>query len=448
MRKFGWLSVVVALCLVGVACGSRKSESSGGGGTSDTTAAAAAAGTFGTLTNVCGPGDAKGATAQGVTDTEIRVGTVADPGYTGAPGLDQELFDTAKAFSEWCNDAGGIQGRKIKVDYLDAALFNYKDRITEACAQNFSLVGGGAVLDDTGSQDRVDCGLPDIAGYVVSAQATGADLLYQPLPNPVNVQQIGDYNFVTGKDPSLKSAVGILTANFAATKLTADKIKAAYEKVGSTIVYQADYNPTGEANWAPFVSAMKSAGVKTLYFVGEYNNLVALQKSMNDQGWFPEATFTPPSFYDDSYVATGGATAKNTYMAIVFHQFAEASKYPAVQQYLDILAASGPKKKPAMLGMQAFSAWLMFAKVAASCGSNLTRDCLLTGAGQVSDWTGGGLHSASNPGKNEPANCVAVLQVTPTGFTQIDPGSSDGFTCSPDNLVSISIDAPAGAKKK
>jgi len=450
VRKLRWVSVVVVVCLAAAACGSRKTDNSSApstGGNASTTTVAAAPGSFGDLSNVCGAGNAAGATAEGVTDTEIRVGTISDPGATVAPGLDQEFFDTAKAFTDWCNAAGGIQGRKIKVDLLDAALFNYKDRITEACAQDFSLVGGGGVFDDTGVQDRVNCGLPDIAGYTVSSQATMADLMIQPIPNPIGSQQMGNYQFLVKSNPSLADGVGIMTAQITAGQVSAAKEKAAFEKLGAKVVYETQYSPAGEANWTPFVTAMKAAGVKTLAFIGESGNLVGLQKAMNDQGWYPDATVLDASFYKQVYPDTGGPTAKNSFTNIYFHPFADAAKYPATQQYLDILKASGPKNPPAMLGATAWSAWLMFAKSAAACGSNLTRDCLMTEAAKLTDWTGGGLHAKTQPAKNTMADCVAVLQVTDKGFTQVDPGSDGGFTCDPNNVVSVSIDAAPGAKK-
>ena len=49
------------------------------------------------------------------------------------------------------------------------------------------MVGGGAVFDDTGVKDRLECMLPDIAGFVVTPVARGSDLLIQPLPNPPGV---------------------------------------------------------------------------------------------------------------------------------------------------------------------------------------------------------------------------------------------------------------------
>jgi hypothetical protein len=152
----------VALSLVAAACS--RSESSGGSTSTTSGGGGAAAGTFGSLGTVCGSGDAKGATAQGVTNTEIRVGTVADPGFAGRPGLNQELFDAATVFTKWCNEAGGIAGRTIKVDLLDAKLVEYRQRILEACDQDFALVGGGAVFDDAAQKDRLNCLLPDSPG--------------------------------------------------------------------------------------------------------------------------------------------------------------------------------------------------------------------------------------------------------------------------------------------
>src|SRR5262245_40006139 len=77
-------------------------------------------GTFGDLKDRCGPGDASGATARGVTNDSIKVTTMADPGNSFSPGLGQEYFDTAEAFVKWCNDAGGILGRKIELTTRDA----------------------------------------------------------------------------------------------------------------------------------------------------------------------------------------------------------------------------------------------------------------------------------------------------------------------------------------
>lgn len=140
---------------------------------------------------MCGPGDATGDTAQGVTGDSIQVGTISDPGFVGRPGLNQELFDASNVFVEWCNAAGGINGREIEIVERDAALTEFKQRITEACQEEFMLVGGGAVFDETGQEERLGCLLPDIPAYQVSPAARGADLAVRPLPTALDELPIG-----------------------------------------------------------------------------------------------------------------------------------------------------------------------------------------------------------------------------------------------------------------
>ena len=91
-------------------------------------------------------------TGRGISNTEIRIGVLADPGNTVAPGLEQEFFDAADGFSKWCNAAGGINGRKIVIDKWDAKLFNVGQAVTSACQKDFMLVGGGNAIDDAGRE--------------------------------------------------------------------------------------------------------------------------------------------------------------------------------------------------------------------------------------------------------------------------------------------------------
>ena len=147
---------------------------------------ATSAGDFGDLKGVCGPGDASGATAQGVTDDAIQVGTIADPGFVGRPGLNQEIFDAAEVFTSWCNEAGGINGRKIEGVERDAKLTEYKQRVTESCQEDFMLVGSGGVFDETGQEERLGCMLPEIAGFQVSPEARDSDLAVRPVPAAID----------------------------------------------------------------------------------------------------------------------------------------------------------------------------------------------------------------------------------------------------------------------
>src|SRR5580658_10015964 len=142
--------------------------------------------TFGTLPSPCGPGHATGATEQGVTNSTINIAYGDDRGFSGSPGLDQEMGDAVKAMIAWCDAQGGINGRKIVGDYYDAAVTNVGSVMTQACKTDFMLVGEGFALDGTAEQTRLGCNLAAVPGFTVSPVVATAYEMYQASPNPIN----------------------------------------------------------------------------------------------------------------------------------------------------------------------------------------------------------------------------------------------------------------------
>src|SRR5256885_1999185 len=96
-RAFSTL-VVIAVIIGLSACG-RGNDTATGGAPSTvatvTTKAAPTTASFGDLRDVCGPGPAGTtlrATDTGVTAATIQVSAFSDVGFSGRPGLNQELF--------------------------------------------------------------------------------------------------------------------------------------------------------------------------------------------------------------------------------------------------------------------------------------------------------------------------------------------------------------------
>jgi ABC-type branched-subunit amino acid transport system substrate-binding protein len=446
------LAVVVCIGLVAAACSRSDDGSEGSEPTNDsttaTTAAKGGAVDFGTLQNVCQPGDAKGATAQGVTDDSIRIATFSDPGFAGRPGLNQELFDSAEVFAAWCNDAGGINGREIIVDKKDAALTNYQARMVEACQDDFLMVGGGAVFDNTGVEERLTCMLLDIAGYAVTPQARGADLLIQPLPNKPGYISIGDYQWLAKEYPDSKKHVGILTGDIQTTVKVGRDDREYLEKNGFEIVYNETFPAVGVATWTPYVQAIKDRGVKGLVWVGEPEGLAKFVTELRNAGVTLDWIRTPPNHYDPSVIDIAGPALDNVYIWSGFPLFEEAEDNPAIQQYLDLFAEYKPNAKTkALLGLQAWSAWLLFAQLARDCGSDLTRRCIYDKAQEVHEWTGGGLHAASDPGNNTGSGCYLLVEATPDGFERVKIDTNDGvFNCGEKNTYFVKEGSDEGVK--
>lgn len=442
-----WTAVAIGAALVLAACG-RSDAEIGSTPTSSTTPSTSAAGSgdFGSLTKVCQSGDATGSTAQGVTPTEIKIGTFADPGFVGRPGLDQELFDTAEVFSKWCNAAGGINGRKIVVDEHDSALFDVKARMTDACAQDFFLVGGGAVFDNNGVQTRLQCLLPDVPGYVVTAEARGADLLVEPLPNPIDNIAVGEYRFLGKKFPATTKHVGILTGDLPTTITVAKQAEEAVKRLGWDVVYNDQYPSAGPTSWAPYASAMKDKGVQGLIWVGEPENLAKLEVDMKDVSFAPQWVRADTNHYDQKLLDVGGDAVANTYIPSAFVPFEQADTSPAMQQYLDAFAKYKPgAKAKALLGAQAWSAWLLFAEAAKGCGSDLTRTCVYDNAKKIHDWTGGGLHAVTDPGAGKGTKCFTLLEADAGTVTVVGVKPNTGiFNCSEQNRLTLKGDYGKG----
>lgn len=454
MKRSRALALLTVLVLVAAACG--RSDSPAASSTASTASSSAAtaqsrldAGSFGDITNVCRAADgsgqkASGSTAPGVTDTEIHVGTLTDKGSTVKNGLTKEMFDAAVAFTTWCNKHGGILGRTLVLDDLDAKLFNYNDAITAACGKDFALVGGGAVFDDTDNGAREQCNLPNIAGYVVSAKARVAGLQVEPVPNPVDKLPVGQYLAINNIAPDALSHFGILTGNFPSTQLVRDQDVEGIGLLGGTVVYNQEYNATGESNWAPFVDDLKSKGVRAFEFVGEPENLEALQTAMSTAGYFPDVTMQQTNFYDTKYVTEGGANAKNTYIRSAFFPLELSDQSPATADYIKLMKEFNPSGKVAQLGVQGTSAWLLFAQAATACGSQLTAQCLIDKA-KVTGWTGAGLHAATDPATNTPPNCFLLIKLDNDKFVydETDTKPNQGkFNCDAKNLVTLTTSVP------
>ncbi len=442
------MAVLAVLVLAAAACSRSGSDTqaNGGGATSTTAAATTSAATFGTMDQpVCGPkpaGQTNAATGRGVTADQIEVGTISDPGFAGAPGLNQELFDASTVFTKWCNSLGGINGRLIKDDLLDAAIFDYNAKVTTACSQDFALVGGGGVFDSTGQKTRLTCLLPDYPAYLVTSEARGADLTTQVTPGPNNSLNFGMARYMAAKYPDSVNNVGYLTGNVATTITNKDQYEEAGQKLGfGKAVYDAQYNSTGEPTWTPIAQAIKDAGVKGLFYVGEPSDFSQLISALASINYKLEWITAAANQYDPKTLAGAGKALdfEPVYVGVGTTPFESDS--PAIKQYEALFDKYDPAstRKRAALGLNSFSAWLLFAQSVKSCGGNVTPKCVFDAAHKVTTWTGGGLQAPSNPSNGTKASaCMGIMKASSTGWTIVKwPPETGGFNCESSNVVAL-----------
>ncbi len=446
-------SAVLALLLVATAACSRDdgdttAESEGdpttttaGGGEGTDDATLLANGGFGDLEAVCQEGDAAGATAPGVTDTSITVGTMTDKGSV-VPGLNEEMYDTAVAFTEWCNEQGGILGRELILSDVDAKLFDYEPAVTEACGRDFALVGGGAVFDEDPNGVRVACELPNLAGYVVSAEGHTAELQVQPIPNPIYNIAMGRYAAALREFPDSGDRYAVMASAIPSVLLVKQQSIETAESLGMELVYEYDYQTQGETGWANFVREMEAADVKILEIIGQPQNLIELTDQMDIAGWYPDTILLSANFYDDLY-RQGASTEPNLFIQSVFYPLEMAADNKATQDYLDLMEQYNPDGKVALLGMQGLSSWLLFAEAATECGSDLTAACLLEQAEAQTAGTGGGLHSRQTPGNTQASPCFLILGLEEEGFVYNEQATAPDegiYNCDDEIVIEMSGD--------
>lgn len=199
--------------------------------------------------------------------------------------------------------------------------------------------------------------------------------------------------------------------------------------------------PTGTS----FANAIKDAGVTWLNFVGEGENLAALQTAMSEiDADAPEVTLQDANFYDQAYLGRRRRRRRGHVHPQRVRALEEADQNPATAQYIELVEAVDGKV--ALLGAQSMSGWLLFADAAKTCDDegNLTRTCVLDTAGSVTEWTGGGLHAPHDPSTNSGPPCTVVLQVEGGEFVRHAP-EGEGFACDDAYVAALEGDYSASA---
>jgi len=428
------------MSMVATACGGGRSDSGGGdnGGTNTTQGSGST--DFGDMASPCGPASGTNAagTDPGVTADSVSIAYGDDAGFAQSPGLNKEMSDAIKAMISWCNDQGGINGRTVKGNYYDAKILDVNNAMTSACeGNNFFLVGQGWSLDSAQEATRLGCGLPSVPTYTVSPQFAHGKLMYQPTPNPVDQMSIPAAFQMAAAFPDAVKKSAVMYGNYAATIDSTEKWELASQQAGwQYLSCPQVYNIQGESDWKPFVQRLKDCGAQVVYFTGSpYPNFENVLDAAAQIGYQPK-WITDANFYDEAFAKWNvSGNADNVYVRQAFIPLEEAAQNPATQQYLDIVNNTGGDVN--QLGMQAASAFLLWATAAKDCGSTLTSDCVMTALAKVHSWTGGGLHAETDPGANQPPDCGLVLKLDGTKYVQWNPAEAATYACSPDYVVKV-----------
>ncbi|MWA03286.1 ABC transporter substrate-binding protein [Actinomadura sp. LD22] len=424
------VAAFAAIALLAAGCGrsgTDNEEPSEGGGAKSRAVSA----DFGDLKNVCGPGSPTKAPEQGVTKDAIDVGVFSDVGFTKNP----ELEDAAKVFTSWCNELGGIKGRKLVPHIRDTKMLEVRQRMLESCKQDFALVGGSAALDGMGTKDRLSCLLPDFPAQVSMVQNNGSDLQLTQTGGPSYNRYQGYWSWLLKSAyPRSKGSVGIISGDSPVTKALVAQGMESMKAMGATIAYNDLYPAAGVSDWTPYAQSIKSKGVKGLVFYGDFTSLAKLEQILTGINYKLDWIDANNNAYLPQFIKLAGPSLKfqNNFADLSgIHPLETASDSPATKKVLDLYDKYAPDADLTLNALRGFTGWLLFAKAAGSCGDDLTRRCVYDAARKETAWTAGGLQAPVDLSKNDvPLDCFNIEKATPDGWKPADFKPNKGpYSC-------------------
>jgi hypothetical protein len=394
---------------------------------------------------ICEPGPGGASSVRGVGDKTINIAEFNDASNTVEPGLEHEFVQQAKAFAAWCNDSGGINGRRIVIDNRDAALFNAAQQTTAACQSDFMAVGGGMALDQPAVPIRTKCGLGQISGYVVSDASEVASLQVDPGGANTNSVSSGWFGALAKRYPRAVKKASMGGANTPSVLEPERKFEDGAQDQGWNVI-DFQVPPVTVTDWTPYVDEAQSKGVQALWPASDANMTPYFQ-AMTTAGYKPAFIALGTQFYNST---TTNAVAANpglppVYVATGWWPLELASQSPSTEQLIAVMHTYGSGDPVDFFDEEGAESWLLWAKSASACGADLTVSCVLNKAAATKNWDAGGIQapvaqltmSNENP---QPSPCFALLKAEPNKFVYdkaVTQPTQSIWNCNPKNIVHL-----------
>ncbi|MGO9857091.1 MAG: ABC transporter substrate-binding protein [Acidimicrobiales bacterium] len=394
---------------------------------------------------ICESGSGGASSVRGVGSKTINIAVFNDAANTITPGLEAEFVQQATAFADWCNAAGGINGRKIVIDNRDAALFNAAQEATAACQSDFMAVGGGMALDQPSVPIREKCGLGQISGYVVS---NASDLATDQVdPSGTNTDSIssGWFGALAKAYPSAVKLAGMGAGDTPSVLQPETKDEFGAEAQGWKVIDFLE-PPVSVENWAPYVEDYQAKGVQALWPADD-SNFTPFAQAMTTAAYHPAFVILGTQFDNSQTQQTVAANPSlpPVYVETQWWPLSMVSQNPSTEELVTTMHKYAKGDPIDFDDEEGAEAWLLWAKSASACGDSLTVSCVLNHAAATKNWDAGGIQapiatltlSNENP---QPSPCFAMLRLTAKGIIYdkaLTHPTQSIWNCNPKNVVQL-----------
>lgn len=371
----------------------------------------------------------------GITSSTITVGQVDDISLP-VPGLFRAAEVGTKAYLDYLNSTGGVDGRKVVLDARDSD-FNTATVVTDTEAQaksDFALVGGYSLLDQAEKPIIDEYKVPDITYPLATSLANDAHV-YSPSPSTINDTLTGPYEWAKRTFGDEASHVGILYSAATPTTVESEHIlDSAMQASGLKIAYRRGF-AASESTFTSDVLKMRGDGV-SMYFDQQLPGIYAatLTKESALQGFHPTNIQGIAAYVDNMQQLSGGQ-ANRMYLVqqAALYEGEDAKSVPEVA----LLDKWAKKVDPGVFSLTtplpALDGWasgMLFAQALKAAGPNPTRASLEAQLNKITSFNAGGLlPPGENPAKNVPSRCFLVARLENGMWQRVGPTPRKGFVC-------------------
>jgi len=331
---------------------------------------------FGSLFSGSTPSQAQN--TPGVTDKEIVIGSCSaleGPSHF----LGTETVAGAKAYFAMMNDAGGVDGRKLKLISYDDS---YDPTKTEACFNR--------LLEQKVFALGFFVGTPTAVKYIPMAESnkiplvglfTGAQTLYVPLRHWVINVRASYFDETREQIDGLWGTlgykkIGVIYPEDAFGAAVLEGVKAALKAHAAEPIAVASYQrQTAQVGGA--IDTVKAANPEAVVVVGPSNTVAPILKQSHAKGWKP--LFLTVSFVGtDELIQEAGSDAEGMVITQVVPPY-YLTEFKTVALYRRTLAKFFPTAQPNLVSLEGFVDAMVLVEGLKRAGKELTREGLIRG---------------------------------------------------------------------
>lgn len=314
----------------------------------------------------------------GVTDKEILIGSCSaleGPSHF----LGTETVTGAKAYFAMVNDAGGVDGRKLKLLTYDDS---YDPAKTEACFNR--------LMEQKVFALGFFVGTPTAVKYIPMAESgkiplvglfTGAQTLYVPLRHWIVNVRASYFDETREQIDGMWGTlgykkIGVIYPEDAFGAAVLEGVKAALKTHGAEPIAAASYQrQTAQVGGA--IDTVRGAKPDAVVLVGPANTVAPILKQSHAKGWKP--LFLTVSFVGtDDLINEAGTDADGIVITQVVPPY-YLTDYKTVTLYRRELTKYFPSAQPNFVSLEGFVDAMVMVEGLKRAGKELTREGLIHG---------------------------------------------------------------------